>query len=136
MTSGSSAKSNLYFDISSATALSELAPPTRHTCTHARTHTHTHIFQVPNLIYIFFCIGCLSKGTVQVRGFWWSFVTSLFFMVRTCLPHAQHPSWRTTHCRLSVTAYSIYLQIPSISGGRLLHPQPEDAPCHSGKGPT
>jgi hypothetical protein len=23
----------------------------------------------------------------------------------------------------------IYSQLPSISGGRLLHPQPEDAPC-------
>jgi len=25
--------------------------------------------------------------------------------------------------------FSIYSQLPSISGGRLLHPQPEDAPC-------
>jgi hypothetical protein len=27
------------------------------------------------------------------------------------------PSWRTTHCRLSATAYSIYSQLPSVSGG-------------------
>jgi hypothetical protein len=26
------------------------------------------------------------------------------------------------------------LQLTSISGGRLLHPQPEDAPCHGDKG--
>jgi hypothetical protein len=45
-------------------------------------------------------------------------------------------SWRTTLCWLSTTAYSIYLQLPSISGGHLLHLQPEDAPCHGDKGPT
>ena len=28
------------------------------------------------------------------------------------------PSWRTTPCRLSATAYSIYSQLPSISAGR------------------
>jgi hypothetical protein len=38
-------------------------------------------------------------------------------MVRGCRPHAQPPSWRTTPCRLSATAYSIYSQLPSISGG-------------------
>ena len=31
---------------------------------------------------------------------------------------AQLPSWRTTLCRLSVTAYLIYLQLPSTPGGR------------------
>jgi hypothetical protein len=34
-------------------------------------------------------------------------------------------SWRTTNSRLSATAYSIYTQLPSISGGRLLHPKPQ-----------
>jgi hypothetical protein len=29
-----------------------------------------------------------------------------------------------------VAGYSIYSQLPSIPGGRLLHVQPEDAPCH------
>jgi hypothetical protein len=33
-----------------------------------------------------------------------------------------------------MTAYSIYSQLPSISGGLLLHPQPEDVPCHGDKG--
>jgi hypothetical protein len=31
-------------------------------------------------------------------------------------------------CQLSSTSYSTYLQLPSISGGRFLHPQLEDAP--------
>jgi hypothetical protein len=35
-------------------------------------------------------------------------------------PHAQAPSWRTTHCRLSATAYSIYSQLPSIAGRAIL----------------
>jgi hypothetical protein len=30
-----------------------------------------------------------------------------------------------------VIAYSIYSKLPSISGGHLLHPQPEDAPYSS-----
>jgi hypothetical protein len=33
------------------------------------------------------------------------------------------------------TAYLIYSQLPFISGGRLLHPQPEGAPCRGDKGP-
>jgi hypothetical protein len=32
--------------------------------------------------------------------------------------------------------YLIYSQLPSISSGRLFHPQPEDAPCRGDKGPT
>ena len=38
------------------------------------------------------------------------------------------PSRRTTRDRLSVTAYSICYQLPSICGGRLLHLLHEDAP--------
>jgi hypothetical protein len=53
----------------------------------------------------------------------WSFVTSLFFTARNFQPHAQPSSWKTTACQLSTTAYSIYLQVPSIPGGRFLHPQ-------------
>jgi len=30
-------------------------------------------------------------------------------------------SWRTISYLLSVTAYSVYMQLPSVSGGRLLH---------------
>jgi hypothetical protein len=39
------------------------------------------------------------------------------FTVRGCRPHAQPPSWRTIPCRLSVTAYSIYSQLPSVPWG-------------------
>jgi hypothetical protein len=63
-------------------------------------------------------------------------LTSSFFYDEELKSHAQPPSWRTTPCRLSATAYSVYSQPPSIYGGRLLHPQPEDAPCHGDKGPT
>jgi hypothetical protein len=35
---------------------------------------------------------------------------------------------RTTHFRLGVTAYSMYSQVSSISGGRFHYPQPEKAP--------
>ncbi|XP_069668946.1 dynein axonemal heavy chain 6 isoform X3 [Periplaneta americana] len=50
-------------------------------------------------------------------------------------PFIQPPSWRTTPHRLSATAYSIYSQLPSISGGRLLDPQPEDSPCRGDRDP-
>jgi len=43
--------------------------------------------------------------------------------------------WRATTCRLSATAYSVYSHLPSISGGSLLHPQHEDAPCRGDRDP-
>jgi hypothetical protein len=91
-------------------------------------------FQVPNLISIFFRLGRFSKEYVQVRGFLWSFITSLFFCGEF-LASTPNP-WRTTPCRLPATYYSIYSQLSSISGGRLLHPQPEDTPCSGNKRPT
>jgi hypothetical protein len=72
----------------------------------------------PNLISIFRRLGRLSKESVQVRGSVWFFVTNLFFMVKVYYPHAQPRIWRTTPYRLSVAAYSIYSQLPSIAGGR------------------
>jgi hypothetical protein len=39
------------------------------------------------------------------------------FTVRGCRPHAQPQSWRTTPCRLSATAYSIYSQLLSVPRG-------------------
>ena len=36
----------------------------------------------------------------------------------SCQHLAQPPSWSTSPCRLSATAYSIYSQLPSRSGGR------------------
>jgi hypothetical protein len=38
----------------------------------------------------------------------------------------QHTSWTITPYKLSLLAYSIHLQLYPISGGLLLHPQPED----------
>jgi hypothetical protein len=64
------------------------------------------------------------------------FRNKLIFYGEELLAPPQPPSWRTTPCRLSATAYSIYSQLPTIPGGRLLHPQPEDAPCRGDKGPT
>jgi hypothetical protein len=58
-----------------------------------------------------------------------TFCNKVIFSVRICWLHAQLQSWRTTPCVLSATAYSIYSQLHSISGGRLLHPQPEDVPA-------
>jgi hypothetical protein len=43
------------------------------------------------------------------------------------------PSWWTTPCQLSATAYSLYSQLPSISRGCLLCLQPEDIPCRGDK---
>jgi hypothetical protein len=59
-----------------------------------------------------------------------------FFFTMGLLTPFQPPSWMTTPCRLSATAYSIYSQLPSISEGRLLYPQPEDAPRRGDRGPT
>jgi hypothetical protein len=62
------------------------------------------------------------------------FRNKLIFYGEELLAHLL--SWRTSPCQLSATAYSIYSQLPSISGGRFLHPLPEDAPCRGDKGPT
>jgi hypothetical protein len=70
-------------------------------------------FQVPNLTY-FRCLG-RTKVSLQVRGFGCEyFVTKIHFHGEELQPFAQPPSWRTTPCRLSATAYSIYSQLPSI----------------------
>jgi len=45
------------------------------------------------------------------------------------LTNIQTPSWRTTYCRLSATAYSIYSQLPFIFGGCLFHLQAERGLC-------
>jgi hypothetical protein len=41
-----------------------------------------------------------------------------FFLMRSCQHLDQHPSWRTTTCQLSATAYSIYSPRIFSSGGR------------------
>jgi hypothetical protein len=46
----------------------------------------------------------------------------IFFIVRNCQPPAQPPRWRNTSCQLSVSVYSMNLQLPSIPGTHLLCP--------------
>ena len=70
-------------------------------------------FHVSNLMSLFRCLG-RTNVSIRVRGKCSCFVTKPVFTVRICQHLAQHPSWRTTPCRLSATAYSIYSQLPSI----------------------
>lgn len=65
-------------------------------------------FHAPNLIPLFHCLGH-TKGSVQAQGTYICFITRQVCIVRSCLHLTKSPSWRTTHCRLSTTAYSIYL---------------------------
>jgi hypothetical protein len=50
------------------------------------------------------------------------------------LPLVQPPSWTTNTYWLSITIYSTYLLLPSISGGCIFHPQPDDMPCCGDRG--
>jgi hypothetical protein len=51
------------------------------------------------------------------------------FYGEVLLAHAQPPKLEDHPLSAVATAYSIYSQLPSKTGGRLLHPKPEDAPC-------
>jgi hypothetical protein len=57
-----------------------------------------------------------------------NFRNKLIFHGEELLAPRPTPKLEDHPCRLSATAYSIYSRLPSISGGHLLHPQPEDAP--------
>jgi hypothetical protein len=81
-------------------------------------------FHNPNLMSISCSLGHLSKESVRVQGSCKLFITNLFFMVKGRQPHAQPPSWRTTPCRVPAAAYSIYLQLPSITESRSSIPCP------------
>jgi hypothetical protein len=71
-------------------------------------------FRVRNAVTLFHYFDS-TNGSVQVRSFVKCFVTWWFVTVKSCLCLAQPPSWRTTPCRLSATAYSVYSQLPSIT---------------------
>jgi len=63
---------------------------------------------------LFRCLGH-TKVSTQVRGLLYEhFVTRYVITLRSCQHLAQPQSWRTTRFQLSVTAYLIYLQLPSI----------------------
>jgi hypothetical protein len=87
------------------------------------------------LMSLFRCLGS-TKVPVQFRGFVNISSQRYVFTVRSCLHLAQPPSWRTTPCRLSVTAYSTYSKLPSILEGPFLHTQLEDAPGRGDRDPT
>ena len=71
------------------------------------------IFHIPNLMSLFRCLGH-TKVSIQLWCRSSCFVTKPVFMVRSCQRLTQPPSWKTTHCQVSATAYSIFLQLPSI----------------------
>jgi hypothetical protein len=92
-------------------------------------------FHVPNLISIFHSLGHLSKESVQVRGSFEVFVTSLFFTVKvvspTPDPQAGGPS--LVDCpRLLIQ----YIRSDLHTWRPFLHPQLEDAPCSGDRDPT
>jgi hypothetical protein len=89
------------------------------------------IFYVPRVVPIFRYIS-RSTASVQIPGPVWHFIASWNFTVRSYTLLSQSPSWITS-CQLSATAYAIHSQLPSIDGGRLLHPQHENSPC---RGPS
>jgi len=69
---------------------------------------------IQSIMSLFHCLGH-TRLSVQVRGFLCKrYVTGYVFTVRSRLHLAQSPSWRTTPCRLSTTAFSIYSWPPYI----------------------
>jgi hypothetical protein len=76
---------------------------------------------VQNFTLIFLSISHLPKESDQTWSPSWYSVTSISFMVTSCKPQAQPQSWKATHCQLYATAYSTYLQLPSICSLRLYH---------------
>jgi hypothetical protein len=73
-----------------------------------------------------------ARKSVYFRGPCKYFATIFLWWV--LLAPRPTPSLKATPCTLSATAYSIYSQLPSMSGGRLLYPQHEDTPCRGDKG--
>jgi hypothetical protein len=53
-------------------------------------------------------VRCALKHFVTIKNFYGEGLSA---------PRPTPPSWRTTPCRLSATAYSIYSQLPSVPGG-------------------
>jgi hypothetical protein len=81
--------------------------------------------RAPLILDLIFSLGRLSKEFVQVRGPG-TFHNKLILY--------REEAGGSPPCQLSTTAYSIYSQLPSISGCHLLHLQQEDVPYHGDKG--
>jgi hypothetical protein len=66
-------------------------------------------------------VALVSERTTQTeRGSRLSakFCQILFLLGQVVCPKPHHPRWRTTPCRLSAVAYSMYSHIRSIAGSR------------------
>ena len=87
----------------------------------------------PNLMSLFRCLG-RTRVSVRVQGSCKRFVTGYVFKVRRLQHLAQPSNWKTTPCRLSATAYSIYSQLPSILEA-VPPPLTLDAPCRGDRDP-
>jgi hypothetical protein len=59
----------------------------------------------------------------------------VFNVEELLLTTAQSPIQKTIPCQPNITAFSVFSWLPSISGGHLLHIQPEDVPCHDESNP-
>jgi len=91
---------------------SEVIPKTLVSCNHL-----TLLMAQQGFIKFGYCTSCES------------FCNKLVFYGEELLAPCPTPSLWTTPYHQSVTAYSIYSQLPPTSGGRILHPQPKDAQC-------
>jgi hypothetical protein len=76
-------------------------------------------FHVPNLISIFCYLGCSKKSIHFWAHVHATFHDKLDYYGEELLAPCSTPVWRTT-CKLSVTAYSMYSQPPSMFRGSLL----------------
>ena len=65
-----------------------------------------------------FHCSCHTKGSVLVGALVGYFVTLWVYTVRSFKHHAHHWSWKSIHCQLSATGYSMYSRLPTISGDR------------------
>jgi hypothetical protein len=122
VTSCTPIESNLYLDSSHKTVVSEPAL------------YKLLIFHVQNLMFIFCCLGRLSRESIQIGGSVNCSVARLLCKVRGCLPHVKPPKLEeqafsfVCGCLFNILAATLQCWRPSF------HPQPEDAPCCGDKG--
>ena len=55
---------------------------------------------------------------ISVYPMFYEMFRQMVFMATNCDHLTQRSTWKTTSCRLSSTAYSVYSQLPSTSRGR------------------